>query len=302
MTLADCRRPLLACRMIYRSSPAVVVLGWPPPSILTAVPVVWNAFQARETTLLLIPNSAATLVTVRPSSSFPIILLRVKSSRRNDRTCDWKMRLASVSCKLPVHVNKQTYLPAYIKQLALERIGDIPIDAVQIYTDGSRDNYYRSGRGNYFKSQDHILKIQWRNPDGCKVFHSELIAIDDAVGSFASLPNGKEIWILSDIKSAIQHFCSIRTVAPLVSVFSSWRISGSQFYKTAILAHFRSDHLETMKFSEGCKSFEMCPNCSSEPASPVHILECLGFTKQDLADDPLFVLDFLKVYDVMDLV
>ncbi|GFW86932.1 structural maintenance of chromosomes protein 2-2 [Trichonephila clavipes] len=81
MTLADCRRPLFACRMIYRSSPAVVVLGRPPPTFLTAVPVVWNAFQAREMTLLLIPNSTATLVTVCPSSSFSIILQRVKSSR-----------------------------------------------------------------------------------------------------------------------------------------------------------------------------------------------------------------------------
>ncbi|GFX33280.1 hypothetical protein TNCV_1796531 [Trichonephila clavipes] len=42
-------------------------------------------------------------------------------------------------------------------------------------------------------------------------------------------------------------------------------------------------------------------NCSSEPATPAHILECLGLTKQDLADDPLLVLDFMKVYDVMDL-
>ncbi|GFY36642.1 structural maintenance of chromosomes protein 2-2 [Trichonephila clavipes] len=85
MTLADCRRPLFACRMIYRSSPAVVVLGRPPPTFLTAVPVVWNAFQARETTLQLIPNSAATLVKVCPSSSFPIILPRVKSSRKFHR-------------------------------------------------------------------------------------------------------------------------------------------------------------------------------------------------------------------------
>ncbi|GFX03143.1 hypothetical protein TNCV_4289261 [Trichonephila clavipes] len=48
MTLADCRQPLFACRMIYWSSPAVVILGRPPPTVLTAVPVVWNAFQARE--------------------------------------------------------------------------------------------------------------------------------------------------------------------------------------------------------------------------------------------------------------
>ncbi|GFW48814.1 hypothetical protein TNCV_4243941 [Trichonephila clavipes] len=63
MTLAECRRPIFACRMIYRSSPAVVVLVRPPPTFLTAVPVVWNAFQALETTLLMNPNSAATLVT-----------------------------------------------------------------------------------------------------------------------------------------------------------------------------------------------------------------------------------------------
>ncbi|GFT27210.1 hypothetical protein TNCV_40481 [Trichonephila clavipes] len=39
----------------------------------------------------------------------------------------------------------------------------------------------------------------------------------------------------------------------------------------------------------------MCTKCSSEPASPAHILECLGLTKQDLADDPLQLLEFLKV-------
>ncbi|GFX96650.1 structural maintenance of chromosomes protein 2-2 [Trichonephila clavipes] len=82
MTLADCRRPLFARRMKYRSSPAVVVLERPPPTFLTAVPVVWNAFKREKRhSFLLIPNSAATLVTVRPCSSFPIILPRVKSSR-----------------------------------------------------------------------------------------------------------------------------------------------------------------------------------------------------------------------------
>ncbi|GFU25110.1 hypothetical protein TNCV_3360441 [Trichonephila clavipes] len=57
--------------MIYRSSPAVVVFERPPPTFLTAVPVVWNAFQARETILLLIPNSGATLVTVTCSPHKP---------------------------------------------------------------------------------------------------------------------------------------------------------------------------------------------------------------------------------------
>ncbi|GFU36249.1 uncharacterized protein TNCV_558951 [Trichonephila clavipes] len=100
--------------------------------------------------------------------------------------------------ELPVHVNKQADLPVYLKQLTLERIGDIPIDAVQVYADSSRNDYYRSGSGVYIKSQDHILRIQRKNPDGCSVFRRELIAIDEALGSVASLPNGKLIWILSD--------------------------------------------------------------------------------------------------------
>ncbi|GFU40869.1 uncharacterized protein TNCV_2466641 [Trichonephila clavipes] len=61
-----------------------------------------------------------------------------------------------------------------------------------------------------------------------------------------------------------------------------------------LLVRFRSGHFKTMKFFEGFKSFEMCTNCSSEPASPAHILECLGLTKQDLADDPLLVLNFFE--------
>ncbi|GFU84119.1 uncharacterized protein TNCV_4504191 [Trichonephila clavipes] len=68
-----------------------------------------------------------------------------------------------------------------------------------VYMDGSIDDYYRSSSGIYINSQDHILRIQRRYPDGCSVFHSELISIDEVLGSLASLTNGKEIWILSEI-------------------------------------------------------------------------------------------------------
>ncbi|GFV13853.1 RNase H domain-containing protein, partial [Trichonephila clavipes] len=69
-----------------------------------------------------------------------------------------------------------------------------------------------------------------------------------------------------------------------------------------LLVRFSSGHLKTMKYSKESKRFEVCTNCSSEPASPANILECLGFTKLDLADDPLLVLDFFRVYEVIDLV
>ncbi|GFX17700.1 uncharacterized protein TNCV_475001 [Trichonephila clavipes] len=62
-----------------------------------------------------------------------------------------------------------------------------------------------------------------------------------------------------------------------------------------LLDRLRCGHIKAMEFSEGCKSYEICMNCSSEPATSAYILECLGLTKQDLADDPLLVLYFLKM-------
>ncbi|GFW40815.1 RNase H domain-containing protein [Trichonephila clavipes] len=57
-----------------------------------------------------------------------------------------------------------------------------------------------------------------RNPDGCSVFRSELIVIDDALGSLASLPTGKEIWILSDSRCAILHLSNLQSVRDNVGV------------------------------------------------------------------------------------
>ncbi|GFX17067.1 RNase H domain-containing protein [Trichonephila clavipes] len=54
--------------------------------------------------------------------------------------------------------------------------------------------------------------------DGCSVFRSELISIDEVLGSLASLPNGKEIWILSDSRSAMQHLSDWQSVRDNVGV------------------------------------------------------------------------------------
>ncbi|GFX26124.1 uncharacterized protein TNCV_2274641 [Trichonephila clavipes] len=96
-------------------------------------------------------------------------------------------------------------------------------------------------------------------------------------------------------------------LSPKSTIGTCSRLGGSLAHSfnrqdQTLLAHFRSGHIKTRKFSEGSKSFKICPNCSSEPASPAHILECLGLTKQDSVDNPLLVLHFLKVDDVMDLV
>ncbi|GFU88619.1 uncharacterized protein TNCV_4442961 [Trichonephila clavipes] len=45
-----------------------------------------------------------------------------------------------------------------------------------------------------------------------------------------------------------------------------------------------------------------CVRCSASQASPEHILDCPGLSNQDLYEDPLMVLDFLRVNEIMDLV
>ncbi|GFW44917.1 putative RNA-directed DNA polymerase from transposon X-element [Trichonephila clavipes] len=187
-----------------------------------------------------------------------------------------------------------------------------------------------------------------------EIFHQELplIVIDKVIDTLASLQNGREIWILSDNRTAIQRLSNWQSVRDNVGVSiliklkrlstshqihlqwipSHVDLEGNEIEDTlakagacehhwyscsspggslahgftrqdqTLVARFRSGYFKTMEFSERFKSYEMCTNCSSEPASHAHILECLGSFKQDLADDPLVVLDFLKVYDAMDMV
>ncbi|GBM44185.1 hypothetical protein AVEN_257124-1 [Araneus ventricosus] len=75
---------------------------------------------------------------------------------------------------LPVEVNKQKDHPTYLRQLALEIVNDIPVDAVKVYTDGSRNDSVCTGSGIYITTHNQELKIQRRNPDSCSVFRSQL--------------------------------------------------------------------------------------------------------------------------------
>ncbi|GFW35488.1 uncharacterized protein TNCV_3071161 [Trichonephila clavipes] len=77
-------------------------------------------FQTRETTLLLIPKSAATLVTVRPSSSFPIILPRVKSSRCYQNCCRKSQLSFVIACGFSKDVG--TYLNAPLRKRWIGRV------------------------------------------------------------------------------------------------------------------------------------------------------------------------------------
>ncbi|GFY76358.1 hypothetical protein TNIN_198341 [Trichonephila inaurata madagascariensis] len=43
-----------------------------------------------------------------------------------------------------------------------------------------------------------------------------------------------------------------------------------------IVSRWLSGHLKCMTFESGCKYFQICPKCHLLPASPEHILDCLG--------------------------
>ncbi|GFW39325.1 RNase H domain-containing protein [Trichonephila clavipes] len=148
-----------------------------------------------------------------------------------------------------------------------------------VYTDGSRDDYYQSGSGIYIRPQDHILRIQRRNPDGCSLFRSELIAIDEALGSLASLPNGKKIWILSDSRSAIQYLYnwhSVRDNAGVSKLTKLKRLSTShQIHLQWITSHI---DLEGNEIADTLVKAGACE--VSESSAPLTFLEIFSRTKQ----------------------
>ncbi|GFV33196.1 RNase H domain-containing protein [Trichonephila clavipes] len=69
-----------------------------------------------------------------------------------------------------------------------------------------------------------------------------------------------------------------------------------------ILTRFRSGPLQTLTFRDRNKVFPTCVRSSACQASPEHILDWLGVSKQDLYVDNLMVLDFLRVNEIIDLI
>ncbi|GFT41156.1 RNase H domain-containing protein [Trichonephila clavipes] len=103
------------------------------------------------------------------------------------------------------HTSKNQDPPEYLRQLALEIINKIPATAMQIYTDGTKDDQNSCGSGIFIKAPNCSHNIKIRNPDFCSVFRSELIAIDEALRIIKTVTSPDEIWILCDSRSAIQH-------------------------------------------------------------------------------------------------
>ncbi|GFX74302.1 uncharacterized protein TNCV_3452501 [Trichonephila clavipes] len=63
-----------------------------------------------------------------------------------------------------------------------------------------------------------------------------------------------------------------------------------------------SGHLKDISFESGRKVFQTCSKCHLLPASPEHILDCLGLASEDFHASSILVLDFAKVNGLMDLI
>ncbi|GFV05086.1 RNase H domain-containing protein [Trichonephila clavipes] len=94
-----------------------------------------------------------------------------------------------------------------LKQLALEVIDGTPLDAVKIYTDGSKGETNTTGSGVLIEIPGCIIKIQGRNADHASFFRTELIAIMCGLSLINSIQDQafSKIWTLTDSPSSIQH-------------------------------------------------------------------------------------------------
>ncbi|GFW75447.1 RNase H domain-containing protein [Trichonephila clavipes] len=96
------------------------------------------------------------------------------------------------------NVNKMSDHPELLKQLALEVIAGIPLDAAKTTTTGS---------GVLIELPGCVIKLQKRNADHASVFRTELIAIMCSLSFINNIRDLaiSEIWILTNSRSSIQH-------------------------------------------------------------------------------------------------
>lgn len=111
-------------------------------------------------------------------------------------------------------IQKDADNPEFMRQIALETINNIPGDALQLYTDGSKSDQGHSGSGVFIKTPSTTFSFKYRNSNSCSVFRAELIAIEKGLGFVENIaaPDFKSIWILTDSRSSIQHLSDWRDV------------------------------------------------------------------------------------------
>ncbi|GBO20366.1 hypothetical protein AVEN_3670-1 [Araneus ventricosus] len=68
------------------------------------------------------------------------------------------------------------------------------------------------------------------------------------------------------------------------------------------LVRLTAGHLKTLGFPRGDKKFNICTKCNMIEATLQHRLDCVALVHDDLLKRPDFVLEVMKVNDLMDLI
>ncbi|GFX26713.1 transmembrane protein 161B [Trichonephila clavipes] len=157
----------------------------------------WSSYMGVESSLEIVNATAAKV------SPLPVGSDILQSSQQFSLTL---LSLKKVFTPILYRVNKMSGYPELLKQLALEVIDGIPLDALKIYTDGSKRKTNTTGSGVLMELPGRIIKIQ-RNADHASVIRMFLIAVMYGLSLINNVQDQafSEIWILTDSRSSIQH-------------------------------------------------------------------------------------------------
>ncbi|GBN17810.1 hypothetical protein AVEN_95687-1 [Araneus ventricosus] len=195
---------------------------------------------------------------------------------------------------------EHTQHPEMMRQLSLELINNIPSQALELYTDGSKSDSGRTGRGPYAKAEDGLVFLcRFRNPDNCSksrvcfqwipshvgVFRNEEADVLAKEGSALPSATSSELFT-SEIFSIHKAKANVAWKNPPTHDWYagnrpglSLQSVGTRSGQTAF-ARLRSGHIKSLKFIDKEKTFSSCP-CSC-PASPAHIIDYIGASARQL--------------------
>ncbi|GFX49090.1 RNase H domain-containing protein [Trichonephila clavipes] len=193
------------------------------------------------------------------------------------KPCPWTPA-CHVHYNLMPNVNKMSDHPELLKQLALEVIDGIPLDAAKIYTDGTFGS--APIHLQWVPSQrDYNLLVGLLGNEVCRTTNYCEGGYKQSCGS------GNHMVLTSTeiCSRAKELICRTWVVPPVHPWYfqrhpgSAISFKGSRLYQTAF-SRFSNGHLRCMNFEGGKRSFPICPKCNISPFSPQHILQCLGFS------------------------
>ena len=69
-----------------------------------------------------------------------------------------------------------------------------------------------------------------------------------------------------------------------------------------VISHFRSGHLRSVTYKDRVKVFPVYSKCATYQAMPDHVLNCLKFTREDVCEDLLYVLDIIRIARITDFI